>query len=117
MQVIDIHFGSAKCLDHHTLQLDHPLQRGGDEVGALRVPVEGRVEVGAGVGNHADAPDVELGPRGVVSPRALPREVIADLWRREAGVGGHAVLDDVTQVHDDHRAARLSRDATPWTGR
>src|SRR5205807_2270293 len=58
---------------------ERPAHRDGVEVGqlfegqlrqvlAVGVAVEGRVEVGAGVGDHLDLADVELGPRRVQLP-------------------------------------------------
>jgi len=60
--------------------------------------VERRVEVGAGVRNHLDLADVELGARSVMRPGLLPAEEIADEGCRQILVGNHAVFDDMANI-------------------
>jgi len=86
--------------DHHAVEVGHPGEREGGEVGAVAVPVERAVEVGARVPHHRDPVDGELGARRVVGARLLPGQVHADLGARQPRVGDHAVPDGMAQV--DH---------------
>ena len=87
------------------------------QVVAVGEAVERRVEVGAGVGHHVDAPDLELVARRVRAPVTPP----ASRWsvidgRGQAGVGDEPVADRVAEVDDRHRSSLLSR-GPPWPRR
>ena len=56
---------------HHGGQAGRPLQRDRREVGAIRVAVVGRVEVGPRVADQADPVDRELGTGGVAAARGF----------------------------------------------
>ena len=71
------------------------------EVDAVGVAVEGRIEVGAGVGDHLDLADVELGAGCVSLARGLAGEVIADDRRGQAFVGNETVFDGMAEI-DEH---------------
>jgi hypothetical protein len=49
-------------------QLGAGLQRQGGQIGSVRVPVERAVQVGAGVADHGDRIDLELGAGRVTFP-------------------------------------------------
>jgi hypothetical protein len=68
--------------------------------------VEGAVHVGAGVRDHRDLADLELGPRRVAGAARGAAELLADPGPGEAGVGGHAVLDLVAEVDANTAVAR-----------
>ena len=74
----------------------------GGEVGTTLPAVCRRIQVGAGVGDHLDSADVELGSRRVVSPGIFERYVVGDDGTGEPGVGDHPVLDDVAQIEQLH---------------
>src|SRR5439155_12277419 len=80
------------------------------QVRAVGIAVEWRIDIGAGVGDHVDAPDLE--GRGVVVVRSgaftLPK--VADVWTRQAPVGRHAMLDHMAEV-DDPLLFKIRHDA------
>ena len=69
--------GGATDVDHDRRQVDDAFEGQAGEVGAVGVPVGRRVHVGAGVGDHVDAPDVELGARRVDGAARLAAQVVA----------------------------------------
>ena len=83
------------------------LQRQFGEVLAVGEAVERRVEVGAGVGDHLDLADVELGAGGVDLPRRFARQEVAHERGGQPLVGHHPAFDDV--AHVDQSSARLRR--------
>src|SRR6266700_6296929 len=83
---------------HHAVTVGHTLQGQAGYVGRAGEAVERAVEVGAGVGHHRDAPDVELGARPVAGGGGLPGEVVADLGSGQSRIGDHAVVDLVAQL-------------------
>src|SRR4249919_2124629 len=66
--------------------------------------MRGGVEIGAGVGDHRDAADLEFGAGCVDRPGCLPAEVLGDRWSREARIGDHAVTDDVAEFDQSRRS-------------
>jgi len=80
-------------------------------------PVRRRIEVGAGVGDHDDAPDGELGARGVVLVGGVKAEVLTDLRAWKSGRGDHPVVDDVTEIDEAHAwmMADAARRRPPWS--
>jgi hypothetical protein len=90
--------GGSRDAHHDAFEVGHRIERSRLQVGAIGVAVEGRVEVGAGVRHHGDAPDVELGPFCVARPRGFPAEVLSYLRPREPGVRHHPVPNGVTQL-------------------
>src|SRR5258708_2025386 len=64
--------------DHDAFQVRQALQGEFRQVLAVGVTVERRVEVGAGVGDHLDLADLELGARSVVRAGLHPAEEVAD---------------------------------------
>src|SRR5262245_6533716 len=60
-----------------------------------------RVEIGAGVGDHFDLADVELGPRRIERPRLLSAQEVAHEWGRKPAVRYHSAFDDVAYI-DQH---------------
>ncbi len=69
------------------------------QVDAVAVAVEGRVDVGAGIGDHRDPADLELDARRVVGAAGLPAQVIADLRPRQPRIGGHALVDGMREIN------------------
>ena len=65
-------------LDENTWDRGHASEVEAGEVVAVGEAVERSVEVGAGVGDHVDPADLELGPLGVALTGCLPTEVVAD---------------------------------------
>jgi hypothetical protein len=92
----------CRCVDDDQREVCAPFERETGEVVALREPVRRPVEVGAGVGDQADAADGELGALGVMGTRRSEREVVGDLRTREPGVGRHLVFDGVAEVDEVH---------------
>jgi hypothetical protein len=80
------------------IQVGELVERQAGEVQPAGVAVERRVKVGAGVGHHLDLADLELDAGGVVPPRLLAAEEVADERSRQAPVRDHAVLDRVADV-------------------
>ena len=84
------------------------LEREPGQVGAVGVPVVRAVEVGAGVADHADPVDRELGARRVALARGLAGQVRGDRRRGQPRVGHEARADHVAQVHQAAPAAGSS---------
>jgi hypothetical protein len=95
--------------EHDPLEVRNRFERQASEIRLAFEPVRRRVEVRAGVRDHLDPADVELGPRRVGSPRVRARQVIADDGRREAGVGDETVVDGVREVDEGHGCVPLRR--------
>ena len=93
-------------VEHLGGQADESVEVEPCEVRALRVAVERAVEVGAGVADHRDDVDRELGARRVLRPGVLAGEVRRDRRRGEPGVGHQARADRVAEVDDAGRCAR-----------
>ena len=70
------------------------------DIGAIGVAVEGRVEIGAGIGDHVDPADLEAGAVVIIGGRRLALPKIANVRPRQALIGGHARLDQVTEVDE-----------------
>ena len=68
------------------------------QVLAIRVAVEGTIDVGAGVGDHLDLADLELGAGSIALAQLLAAEVVADDGRGQALVGDQAIVDRVAEV-------------------
>src|SRR5206468_11467833 len=74
------------------------------------IAVEGRIQVGAGIGHHVDPPDLEGRAVVVVAGRALSLPEVADLRPRQPLVSGHAMFDHMAEV-DDPLAFKIRHDA------
>src|SRR5690606_30618377 len=68
------------------------------EIVAVGVAMEWAVEVGAGVGDHLDLRDLELGAFRVDFARFLAAQIIADERGGQPFVGDHAVLDGMAEI-------------------
>ena len=68
------------------------------QIFALRVTMEGTVQIGARVGDHLNLADVELGAWGVMLTRLLATEVVADDGRGQTFVSDHAVFNGMAEV-------------------
>src|SRR5215510_7924492 len=77
---------SARRADHDTRKVGQGLEREPREVATIRVAVKRAVEVRAGVRDHVDPPDVELGAGGEVAPGLLAGPVVADDRRGQSPV-------------------------------
>src|SRR3546814_6181787 len=62
--------------------------------------MEGAVEIGAGIGYHVDAAELEGGAVIVERRRRLARPIVADDGTGQALVGGHARLDHMAEVDE-----------------
>src|SRR3546814_11356705 len=62
--------------------------------------MERAVEIGAGIGYHVDAADLEGGAVIVERRRRLARPIVADDGTGQALVGGHARLDHMAEVDE-----------------
>jgi hypothetical protein len=85
--------------DHQPGEVDDAAELERGQVGGAREPVRRRVDVGPGVRDEVDAPDLEGGARRVAGARRLVREEGRDDRRRDPRVGDHPVDDLVAQVH------------------
>jgi hypothetical protein len=86
----DPHYQAVKVGDAVKRQASH--------IGGAGEAVERAVEVGAGVGHHPDAPDLELGAWPVAGGGGFPGQVVADLGSGQSRIGDHAVADLVAQL-------------------
>lgn len=96
----DSGFRGARHVDDDSGEVGEVSKVQPGQVGAATVPMCRGVDVGAGVGNHGDSADLELGALGVAPVRVLPGQVVADLRAGQSWVGHHAVLDRVAQIDD-----------------
>ncbi len=90
----------ARDIDGHTRHVGHPGQVETGEVVTVSEAVERRVEVGAGVRHHVDAPDLKLVAGRVPLPRRGPAEVVGDGRPGQPGIGDGPVGDRVAEVDD-----------------
>src|SRR4029079_4003323 len=88
------------AVEHDPGHTGDALERELGEVVTVGEPVERRVEVRAGVGDHVDATDLELVARRVPLARRGAGQVIADLRGGKARVGDQPVGDGVTEVDE-----------------
>jgi hypothetical protein len=98
LENIGIDCGSIRA-DLQAFEIDEAVERKRGKIFAIPVTMEGRIEVGAGVGHHVDSADVEFHAFRVVLTRILAREEIANRGSGQAGVGHRTVPDLVTQVN------------------
>ena len=99
--------GQVRPFDHQPGNVHHPGQVEPAEVMAVGVPVERRVEVGAGVGHHVDAPDLELDAGCVALPGRRSAQVIGDHRPRQPRVGDRPVAERMAQIDDlGHQSSR-----------
>ena len=77
--------------------------------GAVGEAVGRRIDVGAGVGDHLDPADLELGALRVALARRLAAEVVGDDRRRQTRIGHQAVFHRVAEVDEAgaHRARAM----------
>ena len=85
-------------IDDDRVEVGKPVERELGEVDPVGVAVERAVDVGPGVGAERDHADLELRSRRVDRAAALTGQVVAHDRRGEPWVGGHPVLDRVTQI-------------------
>lgn len=68
-----------------------------------------RIDVGAGIGHHVDAADVEAGALAVMLLRRFATQEVAHDRRRQATVGHDTVFDGVAEIdqsiHVSHPAS------------
>ena len=83
------------------------------QVVSIAEPVGRRVEVGAGVGDHGDAPDGELSAGSVMIVGSVKAEVLADLRAGKAGIGHHLVVNDVAEIYEAHAYMVPDAEARP----
>lgn len=98
---------AVRRADDQSFEADQPFQPDPGEIVAVRVAMEGHVQVGAGVGHHVDPADLEGRAVIVEGGGGLARPIVADRGRRQAFVGDHAAFDQVAEVDDlriRHRA-------------
>src|SRR2546430_14451435 len=79
--------GALSCPNHDALEVGHGLERIIGNVPAAVVPVERRVDVGAGVGEQLDLADLERRGGGVAGLGRIARPPVADPWHGETGIG------------------------------
>jgi hypothetical protein len=89
-------------VEHHTGHRGDGVEGQVGEVPPVGEAVERGVEVGAGVADHRDRADVELGAGGIALPRRLPIQVRADGRAGQPGVGDHPVADRMAEVDRGH---------------
>ena len=106
---LDVHVGKRAGADRSVATVyDHcgeqgaVFERKASQVVAVAEAVRRRVEIGAGVGNHAHPADRELGTGCVVACGGVEAEVFTDFWSWQPGVGDHLMLDDVAEVEQSH---------------
>ena len=106
---LDVHVGKRAGADRSVATVyDHggeqgaAFERKASQVVAVAEAVRRRVEIGAGVGNHAHPADRELGTGCVVACGGVEAEVFTDFWSWQPGVGDHLMLDDVAEVEQSH---------------
>ena len=94
---------------HDAVEIGQRFQGQGGQIVPVGIPMEGTIDVGAGVADHLDLADVELGSGHVAGARFLSAQIIANHRRRQAPVGRAPVLECVTDVDqpavDAHRRA------------
>src|SRR5690606_29006142 len=90
--------GPVRGADDHAGQVGDAVQADVGQILAAAQAVGGRVDVGAGVGDHVDARDGELGARVIVGVRLVKGHVVADQRRGQAAVGDLSALYDVAEV-------------------
>ena len=69
-------------VDDQPFHVGQPIQGKLAQILAVGIAVKGRIEVGAGVGDHVDPADVELRARRIDGARLRAAQVIADERRR-----------------------------------
>ena len=83
----------VRQVEHLRRQIDQRRQVEAGQIGAVAVPVERAVEVGARVADHRDEVERELGARRVLLARRLARQVRREDRGGQAGVGDEALAD------------------------
>src|SRR5690606_33020648 len=86
------------------------------QIEAVAEAMEGSVEVGAGVGDHVDAADLELGSFRVVAAGLLAGQVVGDHGPGESRVGDHSRLDGMGEVDQSGHAGRVEGHTRPRGG-
>ena len=92
--------GALRGPDHDALEVRDRLKRIISHVLAAVVSMERRIDIGAGVGEQLDLPDLEGRAGSVTGLRCVARQPVADRWHREARVGDHPVLDRMAHIDE-----------------
>ncbi len=92
--------GSPRLSDDDTVEIGNPLKREFRQIFAPCKTMERRVNIGAGVGNHFNFPDVELGPRCIAWPRFCPRQMLRNDWRGKTLIRDHPMFNSVAHINE-----------------
>ena len=84
--------------DHDAVEIGERCGLDLRQVVAVRISMEGAIQVGTGVGHHLDLRDLEFGTGFVVLARVLAAEEVAHPRRRQPGIGHQPIFDDMAQI-------------------